>query len=274
MDSKKINDIISSIKIGGKVMKIDHTYAIYFSPTYTSKKSAVSIARGLEGELTEIDLTLEKAIPKMTFSRHDVVVFGFPVYSGRILHEALNRLKIFKGDHTSCVITVTYGNRHYDDALLELFNIVKEKGFIPIAGAALIGEHTYGHIQVGRPNRDDLYRDELFGSLVRLKLRDDNFSFVSVPGKYPYREGGMGGIYRPETNELCNQCGICVNMCPVDAISKNNCKTISDKCIACFRCIRICPMHAKNMDNNKKYQEFAEVFSEKLAVPKENEYFI
>ena len=85
-------------------MKIDRTYAIYFSPTYTSKKSAVSIARGLEGELSEIDLTLEETIPEMTFSRHDIVVFGFPVYGGRILHEALERLKSFRGDHTSCYI--------------------------------------------------------------------------------------------------------------------------------------------------------------------------
>ena len=86
-------------------MKIDRTYAIYFSPTYTSKKSAVSIARGLEGELSEIDLTLEETIPEMTFSRHDIVVFGFPVYGGRILHEALERLKSFRGDHTSVSYT-------------------------------------------------------------------------------------------------------------------------------------------------------------------------
>lgn len=38
-------------------MKIDKTYVIYFSPTETSKKSAVSIARGLEGTLNEIDIT-------------------------------------------------------------------------------------------------------------------------------------------------------------------------------------------------------------------------
>ena len=255
-------------------MKINRTYAIYFSPTYTSKKSAVSIARGLEGELSEIDLTLAKTIPEMTFDRHDVVVFGFPVYGGRILHDALERIKSYHGDHTTCVITVTYGNRHYDDALLELFNAVKAQGFIPIAGAALVGEHTYGHIQVGRPNRDDLYRDELFGSLVRLKIKNDNFSFVSVPGKYPYKEGGQGGSFRPETNEACNHCGVCVNMCPANAISLDDCKTISDECIACFRCIRICPMHAKNMDNNEKYQEFAKAFSLKLAQPRENEYFI
>ena len=73
-------------------MKIDRTYAIYFSPTYTSKKSAVSIARGLEGELSEIDLTLEETIPEMTFSRHDIVVFFFFFYDGRFLQYALKPL--------------------------------------------------------------------------------------------------------------------------------------------------------------------------------------
>lgn len=255
-------------------MKIGHTYAIYFSPTSTSKKSAISIARGLEGELTEIDLTTVNNNPEMEFTRRDVVVFGFPVYAGRILDEALMRLKKIRGEHTSCVITVTYGNRHYDDALLELFDTVKAQGFIPVAGASLVGEHTYGKIQVGRPNRDDLYRDELFGSLVRLKLKDDNFSFVSVPGKYPYREGGKGGGYRPDTNDQCNHCGICARMCPTGAIDKNDYQKIDNRCIACFRCIRNCPVHAKNMDNNKEYQEFAKAFSEKLATPRENEYFI
>ena len=254
-------------------MKINRTYAIYFSPTFTSKKSAASIARGLEGELTEIDLTLDNSIEEMTFDRHDVVVFGFPVYGGRILPEALRRLKKFTGDHTTCVITVTYGNRHYDDAVLELFEVVKEQGFIPIAGAALVGQHTYGHIQVGRPNKDDTYSDVLFGSLVRLKIRDDNFSFVSVPGKYPYCKGVSKGKFHPETNETCQKCKICVEKCPVHAIS-DDCKTISDTCISCFRCIKVCPIHAKNMDNDKSYQEFAEAFSKKLEEPRKNEYFI
>ncbi|WRK52442.1 hypothetical protein SD457_19040 [Coprobacillaceae bacterium CR2/5/TPMF4] len=94
--------------------------------------------------------------------------------------------------------------------MLELFNIVEGQGFIPIAAATLVGQHTYGNIQVGRPDHDDMYRDELFGSLVRLKINKDNFSFVSIPGHYPYREGGNGGKFRPSTNENCTQCGLCV----------------------------------------------------------------
>ena len=75
-------------------MKIDRTYAIYFSPTYTSKKSAVSIARGLEGELSEIDLTLEGTIPEMTFSRHDIVDFWlFRFTVEEFFHEAFGTVK-------------------------------------------------------------------------------------------------------------------------------------------------------------------------------------
>lgn len=255
-------------------MKINRTYAIYFSPTFTSKKSAISIARGLEGELSEIDLTIDNQVEEKYFDRRDVVVFGFPVYGGRILPVALERLRKMHGDHTTCVITVTYGNRHYDDALLELFDIVKEQGFIPIAAAALVAQHTYGHIQVGRPNKDDMYSDELFGSLVRLKIRDDNFSFVSVPGKYPYCKGLSKGKFHPETSEACHQCKLCVEMCPVNAISDDDCKSINEECISCFRCIKICPLHAKNMDHNKEYQEFAKAFTKKLEVPRKNEYYV
>ena len=78
----------------------------------------------------QLSSTLKDSIPEIVFSRHDIVVFGFPVYAGRILPEALDRLNSFHGNHTPCVITVTYGNRHYDDALLELFNNIKERGFI------------------------------------------------------------------------------------------------------------------------------------------------
>lgn len=49
--------------------------------------------------------------------------------------------------------------------------------------------------------------------------------------------------HNPETIHICNNCGLCVKQCPVDALSILNNKVIwnSSKCIDCDNCIKICP---------------------------------
>ena len=254
------------------------TAAIYFSPTFTSKKGAVAIGKELSenGSVLELDVTRYDAVPEKTrFCREDLVVFGAPVYGGRLYRGCKERFAQFSGDQTPCVITVTYGNRHYDDALLELSDLVRERGFVPVAGAALIGQHTYGEIQVGRPDERDMEEDREFAARVRENLASGKV-LEEVPGHRPYikgEEGGRGGNFRPLTKETCISCGICVKECPEGAIEAD-CRTIKeDKCIACFRCIRICPVQAKHM-NVKPYLDFAEMFTKKLSEPRKNEYFL
>ena len=138
---------------------------IYYSPTGTSEKSAVSITDALaEGkEYRRIDLTTYGAREtKMEFSENDFVVFGVPVYNGRIPKVAVQRLNNIRGKQTPCIVTVTYGNRNYDDALLELADLAKANGFVVQAAAALIGQHTFGEIQVGRPNASDVKENQQF----------------------------------------------------------------------------------------------------------------
>ena len=47
---------------------------------------------------------------------------------------------------------------------------------------------------------------------------------------------------------FCLQCGLCVSVCPVNAISRDpklGCITIDyDKCVGCKRCIQVCPYGA------------------------------
>jgi len=46
-------------------------------------------------------------------------------------------------------------------------------------------------------------------------------------------------------NEKCTGCGVCVEICPVNAIKIENKKAvISEECIGCGACINQCPSEA------------------------------
>ena len=198
----------------------------------------------------------------------DFVVFSMPCYKGRVPILAMQRMAGLKGDKTPCVVSITYGNRGYDDSLLELYTAATEKGFLVQGAAALVGRHTYGEIQVGRPDEADLEADRAFAR----KAAENKKMQSEIPGKYPEGEAAPGGHYKPLTSSACIQCGICRKGCPVGAIG-DDFQVDPERCISCFRCIRNCPVHAKNMDT-PEYREFAEMFTEKLSKRRENEYFL
>ena len=118
--------------------------------------------------------------PETLFSPQDVVVFGAPVYGGRVFQGALKRFSTLRGQNTPCLVTVTYGNRNFDDALLELSDFCRSQGFVPFAGAALVGEHTYGSIQKGRPHQEDLNQDASF-ALEAYEAAED-YIITNIPG--------------------------------------------------------------------------------------------
>lgn len=229
------------------------------------------MAAGLSDVYQEVDLTCQAA--EIQFTSQDAVVFGAPVYGGRLFKGFAERLAGVRGDQTPCVVTVTYGNRDYDDALLEFCDLVKAQGFIPIAAAALVGQHTYGSIQVGRPDEKDLAENAAFAQKAAEKLQNGDYSTPEVPGSRPYQKGGNGGSFYPLTSDACVQCGRCAAECPMQAIEKDYRTIRQDRCIACFRCIRRCPVGAKNIDV-PAYQEFAVMFTEKLKEAKANTYFL
>ena len=114
---------------------------VYFSPTGTTRKVLKGIIEGLQdGTVHEIDLTPPSAEGyDRALKTEGLTLIGAPVYAGRIPDTAVQRLKRLKADKTPAVIVVVYGNRAYEDALLELSTIVRETGFIPIAAGAFIG---------------------------------------------------------------------------------------------------------------------------------------
>jgi ferredoxin len=240
-------------------MRIESAKLVYFSPTGTTKAVIQGIANGINpGTMELIDITKPDAReqPLLT-SENALLIIGVPVYMGRVPALLIEWLNAIQAHNTPTVCVVVYGNRVYDDALLELKNIVTKCGCIPIACAAYIGEHSFSNSEVptaqGRPDKVDLSHAKAFGQKISEKLQSissiSHISDVNVPGVDPYR--GSSKLWDVDfitVSEECSQCGICAEKCPVGAINSGNSRLIDiEKCITCCACIKNCPQNARSM---------------------------
>jgi ferredoxin len=213
----------------------------------------------------------------------ELVLIGAPVYGGRLPDDAIKRFKRFKAQNTPAVIVVLYGNREYEDALLELQDLSKELGFIPISGGAFIGEHSYSTkdlpIASGRPDTNDIEKAIAFGKAIMQKVSDiqtlENAPALSIPGNHPYK-GGMPPLPgSPITLEdVCTTCGTCADVCPKGAVNVNEkVETNDELCIFCCACVKECPELVRIMDI-PFIKDVAKMLNENYSQRKEPETFI
>lgn len=244
--------------------------AVYFSATGNTKTYIEEMAKATGLETVFYDITAAEEAPEIVCGKDDLLLLGAPDYSGRIPHLSRERFAKLRGEGTDAVLVVTFGNRAVDDALVELEDLVSERGFHVVGGAGLVGRHTFGQIAVDRPTAADKVQAADFMKAV---LKKEKGAYAKMPGNRPYKDGGKGGKWRPETTDACGACGLCVKNCPAHAIAED-CKTINeDLCISCFRCIRNCPKGAKQI-TTEAYRDFEKMLNQKLAKRQENEFYL
>jgi len=238
-------------------MEVKKVKLIYFSPTGTTQKVLESIAEGIAVEDVEhINLTLPEGAQQIVSPLSDeLAIIGAPVYGGRVPADAINRFKQIKASKTLAIPIVVYGNREFEDALLELKNLAIELGFIPVAGGAFIGEHSFATKEVpianGRPDSLDIQKAMDFGAKIKDRITalqsPDAQIDLEVPGRFPYEGGPRAMSASPVTNEdICTVCGTCATVCPTAAISINgNVATNVEVCIRCSACVKNCPTGAR-----------------------------
>lgn len=241
-------------------MRITQVYAIYFSPTGGTKQYLDEMARHMNIGFHPIDLT-KPEIRRMEFhfTEQDLVLFGAPVYSGRLPMLAGGLFSRLHGHRTPAVFNVVYGNRAYEDALLEEKEVCEANGFVGIAAATWIAPHTYSDkIAAHRPDLDDRRKIDIFAAKVVdwIHHRTNPTFTLTVPGNHPYRDVKPLPVH-PAPTEHCIQCGKCAAICPVNAIDPEHpdAPTVAPSCLNCFACVKSCPLHARRLDHPR----FAEV---------------
>ena len=269
-------------------------WAVYFSGTGTTKKTVNFIADKLTGKFKTkkeiFDFTLPEARKIVKeFDKNDIVIFGTPVIAGRVPNVLLKYLDTLKGNGALAVPVVLYGNRNFDDALIELRNILKDKGMKPIAGGAFIGEHSFSKILgAGRPDAKDMEIASTFAENFFEKVPGKDFDpekLIEVKGETPIRfyyqprdsKGNSIDIrkVKPKTNiELCNKCGLCASICPLGSINPEDPSDVFGICMKCCACVKRCPNGAKYYDDENYLYHQHELEAQYASTRREPELFL
>lgn len=277
----------------------DATHLVFFSPTHTSAKIARAVGDGIGmGRRMETDLTLDESADPIEIT-NALTVIAAPVYGGRVAPVALKRLKRLKGNNAPAILIAVYGNRDYEDALIELRDTAVELGFTPLSAGAFIGEHSYSTtnmpIAAGRPDASDLQIAFQFGqdslkkliektavtspelqAACKLKSLGGKLSILLssffIKGTSPYKIVQAGKPACPVCTEACFVCGECVEVCPTHAISiskdGSQIETDINRCIKCCACVKECPNEARVF-----HTPFAAILHEKFNTRREPELF-
>lgn len=252
---------------------LNKTELYYFSPTGGTKKAGRTFCEGIAKDIKEINLGHKDKETSQPES--NLIVVAAPVFGGRIPEIITKKLKQMEGKGKKAVTLVVYGNRAYEDALLELNQTMERQGFQIAASAALVAQHSMAsEVAHGRPDETDKKVILDFSQKVLEKLEKGVQNIIKVPGNYPYKDR-MDMPVAPLSLSSCNQCGICEKICPADAIHIENATivTIPEKCILCMACTAACPEHARILPPSLQ-EKMVQMLGAFKNIRKENEFFL
>ena len=274
-------------------MQISQLHTLYFSATGTTEKLVEAMAAvlsahwGLPVESHCFNLPQARELD-YHFGPGSLVLCALPTYAGRIPNLLLPFLQSrVHGNGALCLPLVTFGNRNFDDCLIELRDVLEANGLRAVAAGAFACEHAFSRVLgAGRPNAADLEEARGLARAAAEKI-DALTAFPAAPVQVdgctpirPYytprdRHGNKINILKvkPKTGADCDRCGLCVRLCPMGAISPDDPTQVPGTCIKCCACEKHCPKGAKFFDDEGYLYHKSEL-EELYAAPQPNSLFV
>ena len=248
----------------------------YFSATNTTRSIVKEIAGILSTNIKEFNLTNKPLDNEIHITSDEALLVGMPVYGGRIPNIVVDSLKHLKGSHSPVILVAVYGNREFEDALVEMQDLMEANGFYVIAAGAFIAQHSiFPHTAQGRPDSADHIKISEFATRCKRLLEEgcsEPAANIILPGNRPYKIPGDIPL-KVKVSSKCTECGACIQVCPVKAISADNPHiTDHEKCIHCGRCIYVCSAHARHY-GGLLYKVAGFAFGRKNKFRKEPQFF-
>jgi ferredoxin/flavodoxin len=276
-------------------MKEKEVFIVYFSPAGSTRHVAGVIEKqflALGAEVSSFDLTECRSDVAKTISQQmeasngkSCLFIGSPVYVSHavpIVMECIAGLKENAG--AFAVPFVTWGGAFSGISLYEMGKELINKSFTLLGAAKILAVHSLmwqleDPLGEGHPDADDDHMVEKLVNYINQKLQEDNPKGIKLSDlAYQTKENHAemekislqtAKAHMPERTidtGLCNQCQVCSDGCPADAVALTPYPEFGNGCVFCFNCMKKCPEKAINADLSEIWQRIkdrAAFFSER-----------
>ncbi len=247
---------------------------VFFSPAGSTRLIAECIEKNLAGHgMTASVFDLGRTSPEQraeileSLRQPCCLWIGSPVYCDHavpLVMDFIQALPVAPGRYA--VPFVTWGGVTSGLALPEMAEALNKQQITPLAAAKMLAVHSSmwtasEPLGAGHPDAEDLARvatlvDTVVDRLAQptvVPLDLDVLDYLSkalradAAGK-SLALAKAGGKPLAADEQLCVQCGDCVEVCPVQAITLAPFPVIDDTCLLCMQCVRTCPENAFPFD--------------------------